>query len=256
MPGPPVNRKIRVRKKPDSFHHGDLREAALRLARREVEAHGHAHLTLERLAARLGVTRPALYRHFSGRDDLLREVTAQGYPAFEKALDEALRSQSDPWKALHANGCAYVRFAMENPGWFRLAFSQSQTEGADDQMAASHIPTFVPLQLAALSSRFGKDHPHLNDLFRVLWAAAHGLSVFVIERVFRMVRTDEERYQAASDALATLIESYHALSKSGADRLDWTVRGETLPGLSDIAKGRLPPGAGPEGKAGGKKPDR
>jgi AcrR family transcriptional regulator len=256
MPDAPVKRKIRLRKKPESFHHGDLREATLLLALREVEAHGHTQLTLEKLAAKLGVTRPALYRHFSSRDHLLREVLIEGYPRFEKALVEGLRGEADPWKSLHAYGCAYVRFAMENPGWFRLAFSRSQSEGMDDLIATSHVPAFVPLQFAALSSRFGKDHPHLNDLFRVLWASAHGLAVFVIDRVFRMVKTGEERFQAASDALATLIESYHALSTSRAGRLDWAVRDKVLPGLSDIAQGRKPPGAERDGDGGGKKRER
>jgi AcrR family transcriptional regulator len=52
------------RKRREQFHHGDLAEAAIAVATDEIERHGHLHLSLRAVAHRLGVTQPALYRHF------------------------------------------------------------------------------------------------------------------------------------------------------------------------------------------------
>lgn len=167
---------------------------------KEVEDVGHTHVSLEKLASRLGVTRPALYRHFADREALLAAVALHGFMRFQKAMEAGFRSDPDPWKALHASGCAYVRFAMKNPGWFRLQFSRGQTE-KQDSLLATRRSEFGPLMYMALADRFGQENPELNDLFRILWAQAHGLAVFVVERVFRLVKTDAERMAAAENAL-------------------------------------------------------
>jgi hypothetical protein len=45
------------------------------------------------------------------------------------------------------------------------------------------------------------------DLYRLIWATSHGLATFVVERVFQLVQTDEERIAAADDAIDLLVES-------------------------------------------------
>lgn len=45
------------------------------------------------------------------------------------------------------------------------------------------------------------------DLYRLVWGTVHGLATFVVERVFQLVQTDEERVAAADVAIDMLIES-------------------------------------------------
>src|SRR3954465_2221030 len=77
------------RKPRGRFHHGNLRAAAVELAVAEVEKSGYAALTLELIGKKLGVTRPALYRHFADCRALLFEVAQNGYERFEVAQTEA-----------------------------------------------------------------------------------------------------------------------------------------------------------------------
>ena len=62
----------RPRRKPrDSYHHGDLRRALLDEALRTIQTDGVNALTLRTIGLRLGVSRTALYRHFTDKRALL-----------------------------------------------------------------------------------------------------------------------------------------------------------------------------------------
>lgn len=155
------------------------------------------------------MTQPALYRHFASKQALLAEVAARGLADFDAALTSAVDAQrDDPFAALEAVGRAYVRFAHANPGWFRLYFSRLNVEELEPR-APSSSPSRDAL-LAALAALVGPDDPLVFDLFRSTWAIAHGLAVFVVERVFQLVQTDAERIAAADDALRTYIDCLRA----------------------------------------------
>ena len=61
------------------------REAIVAAARELIVADGLEALSLRRLAARLGVTAPALYAHVRDKQDLLRAVAESGYTAMTPA---------------------------------------------------------------------------------------------------------------------------------------------------------------------------
>jgi hypothetical protein len=57
-----------VRKAPDTYHHGDLREALVQAALQDAEQGGPEAISLKALAKKLGVSQPAPYRHFADRE--------------------------------------------------------------------------------------------------------------------------------------------------------------------------------------------
>ena len=60
-----------ARKRADRYHHGDLRRALLQAAVRTIRSHGVDGLTLRGVGSTLGVSRTALYRHFTDKAALL-----------------------------------------------------------------------------------------------------------------------------------------------------------------------------------------
>ncbi len=68
------------------------------------------------------MTTPSIYLHFKDKDDLLDAVCADVFEALAVALAEASASSDDPMERLFAQGKAYVRFALEKPEHYRLAF--------------------------------------------------------------------------------------------------------------------------------------
>ena len=56
------------------YHHGDLRRALTEAALSLIEAKGPQGFTLSEAAKEAGVTPAAVYRHFTGREDLIAEL--------------------------------------------------------------------------------------------------------------------------------------------------------------------------------------
>lgn len=54
------------------------------------------------------------------------------------------------------------------------------------------------------------DDPLLADAFRVSWAMVHGLANLVIEHVFQLVDTDDDRLAVADQAPACYVEMLRA----------------------------------------------
>ncbi|HSM91361.1 MAG TPA: TetR-like C-terminal domain-containing protein [Anaeromyxobacteraceae bacterium] len=117
-----------ARKPAGRYHHGELRHALLDAAAAVVEREGIGALSLRELARRLGVSHAAPAHHFADRTALLAALAADGYARFGAALADAARRERDPFERLFAVGRAYVQFALDHPGRFRVMFGRELSE--------------------------------------------------------------------------------------------------------------------------------
>jgi AcrR family transcriptional regulator len=173
----------RPRRKPrDQYHHGDLRRALLDEALRTIHQDGVDALTLRAIGLRLGVSRTALYRHFTDKRALLASVATEGF----RLLTERLL---DAWKAggirgFNAMGIAYIRFAMANRSHYRVMFGGSVDHGPrDEDLMRESTAAFQALVDAIVALQkdgaVTKDDP--LQLARFIWAAVHGVSMLIID---------------------------------------------------------------------------
>lgn len=88
-------------------------------ARRLFAADGYTATSLEDVVAAAGVTKGALYHHFSSKRDLFRAVFEQEEGALARASHEAYRRESDPWKGFHAGCMAFLEGSLD-PGVQRI----------------------------------------------------------------------------------------------------------------------------------------
>jgi AcrR family transcriptional regulator len=111
----------RIKRKPAAaYHHGDLRQALVDAAAAVVAKDGVDALKVSALAERLGVTDGAPFRHFESRLALLVAVAEEGAGRMVERMDAAAAGIEDPLEVQRARGVAYVRFAVEEPGHFRV----------------------------------------------------------------------------------------------------------------------------------------
>jgi len=73
------------------------------------------------VAARAGISAPAIYRHFESKEDLVFELCREGHRIFARYLTRGL-SGRDPRERLVQSGLAYLDFALEEPGFYALLF--------------------------------------------------------------------------------------------------------------------------------------
>src|SRR6202047_4631865 len=91
-----------------SYHHGNLREALIAAASKQIEQIGFEVLSLRDLAASLEVSRAAPYRHFADRRELLAAIAADGFKHLERAANAAMAREATPSSRLGAGARAFL----------------------------------------------------------------------------------------------------------------------------------------------------
>ncbi len=109
-----------------------LRVELLEAAANLMATHGDIEsISLRAVAREAGVSATAVYRHFDDHHDLLRESVEYCWTSFRQALTDSTLDVDDPFDALHALRSAYVQFALDHPGQYRVMFSnRMHPEGA------------------------------------------------------------------------------------------------------------------------------
>jgi AcrR family transcriptional regulator len=173
-----------TKKRPDQYHHGDLRHALVGTALRTIHKQGVHALTLRAVGKDLGVSQTALYRHFANKSALLAAVAREGFRMLRLALLAGWDQGGQGMSGFLAMGEAYVRFAVENPAHYRVMFGGGldRTEW-DPELVAEGAGAFqalvdalIELQRAELVRR---DNP--EQLARFIWAIVHGIAMLAID---------------------------------------------------------------------------
>jgi AcrR family transcriptional regulator len=131
------------------------------------------------LAKEVGVTAPALYRHYDGREAVLADVLRQAYRAFTSSIYRALEAPT-PLERLSRAGEGYLDFALEHPRWHAMLFAGPERLG----MAA--LPEDIEAMGCAMHQfwidRVGEcmragilTEGDPLDVSLTMWAHAHGL---------------------------------------------------------------------------------
>jgi len=112
-----------------SYHHPDLRTALQDAALGFIAERHSPEFSLRELAAALGVSHPAVYRHFADKAALLEALAERGFGELRRYQDiEIARAGPGALERLYALNDAYIRFAEENPGSFWLMFGNRGEE--------------------------------------------------------------------------------------------------------------------------------
>lgn len=111
------------------YHHHDLRSALQDAALGLIAERHSPEFSLRELAAALGVSHPAVYRHFADKAALLEALAERGFGELRRYQEvELARAGPEALEQLYALDDAYIRFAAENPGAFWLMFGNRGEE--------------------------------------------------------------------------------------------------------------------------------
>lgn len=122
-----------TKKKSDTYHHGNLKEGLVQTALEMLGKEGLEAITLRELSARLGTSRSAIYRHFTGKEQLMKAVILTGFELLNEAIEPYFNDkESALLDRFHSMGIAYVTFATENPNLYRLLFGADMSEEREE----------------------------------------------------------------------------------------------------------------------------
>jgi AcrR family transcriptional regulator len=183
--------KVGARRRPQARRgEGDkLRDEILTAAEQLLLATGSEEaVSIRAVADAIGVTPPAIYRHFHDKSSLLFEVCGEHFERMDRFVVESSSHLDDPVEVLCQRAQAYVRFAEENPEHYRIMFMGRATltpeQYADEMLVESgSFAHFVQCVEACIDA--GRFRPELDDAFAVtlaLWAMVHGLASLVVAK--------------------------------------------------------------------------
>jgi AcrR family transcriptional regulator len=176
-------RKTRPKRPRRPYHHGDLRRALLQEAVRTIREEGVQALTLRAAGKRLGVSRTALYRHFTDKSALLAGVAREGFQRFRDDLLAEWHGAGGGLDGFARMGVAYVRFALTNPSHYRVMFGEfSDLVAKDPELEADAHAAFAVLvdALAALQESGAVIAHDRQQLAQYIWGTVHGVAMLAI----------------------------------------------------------------------------
>jgi len=172
-----------------AYHHGDLRAALVDAGLELTRAGGPDALTIRAATRRAGVSPNAAYRHFADREALLSAVAAAILDRVAARMRSQARRRGPGLQAhdrLRAVGLGYIKFALDEPGWFTVAFFGANL-AVDDDAGARVAPPFLALveALDALVTA-GVLTPQRRDGAEwPCWSAVHGFAELALHGPLR-----------------------------------------------------------------------
>jgi AcrR family transcriptional regulator len=139
-------------------------------AREILEAEGPHALSMRRIAERLGIRAPSLYKHFPDKSALEAAIISAGFEEQAAAFERAVAGSDDPLGAL---ATAYRRFARAHPHLYRLMTDQ-------ELRRESLVPGAEERAGQTLYRAAGED----ADRARAAWAFAHGMTLLELTNRF------------------------------------------------------------------------
>jgi AcrR family transcriptional regulator len=107
------------------YHHGNLEEVLITQAAKIIASKGLAALSLRELGRSANVSRSAPYHYFNDKGALLFKIGELGFRRLGLRIKQELEDETDLVQQCRIGFFAYVQFAMEDPHFFRLMFSNA-----------------------------------------------------------------------------------------------------------------------------------
>jgi len=138
-------------------------------ARELLEAEGPDGLSMRRVAERVGIRAPSIYKHLPDKEALEAAIISAGFAEWAAEFEAAAGRADEPVRALAR---AYREYALRHPHLYRLMterpLARERLEpGVEDRAAAPIV--------AAIGDADGA---------RAMWAFAHGMTILELNGRF------------------------------------------------------------------------
>jgi AcrR family transcriptional regulator len=186
---------------------GHLRRAEILHAAEQIFVReGYQGATIRKIAEEVGVSSTALYMHFRDKDEILLEICEGAVATLLASNTEIASRPIDAVSRVRLMLDAYMRFGLENPNTYRLAFCSAPVQmSADRRRVAADLgercyarfESTVADIAAEGRLRFGD----ADSAAKALWAATHGLVALRITQLIADPADDETLMSVLLDSL-------------------------------------------------------
>ena len=125
-------------------------------------------LNMRDLAKRCNCSTQPIYLSFSNADQLKREVFNKMVERYNRYIADEIASNKYP--EYKASGMAYIRFAKEQPQYFKYLFMRDRSNETTNEMAT------VFEREAERMTQFGITHDKIIVIHTHMWVYVHGIA--------------------------------------------------------------------------------
>jgi AcrR family transcriptional regulator len=203
-------------------------------------------LTVRAVAKEVGVAAPSIYLHFSDKAELVWAALSDKYDELVGKMAAADRAAdgTDPREPLRAQAHAYCRFAMDDPGHYRLMFEVRQPAVGTARISghpARHVSASLRAGfLRCQEAGYGLSMP-VAQAAQTLWAGLHG-AVSLHHSLFHDDSTEALTLSLADGLLDSLVapEGSPVLQPSPAETAASRHIKAILSGTAGLDRGEQP----------------
>jgi AcrR family transcriptional regulator len=161
-------------------------------ARELLEQEGADALSMRRIAARVGIQAPSIYKHFADKAAVENALISAGFEEQAARFEAAVQASGDPIDAIAAT---YREFALAHPHLYRLMTERALdreklTPGAEERAARPVVDAF----------------DGDRDLARAAWAFAHGMTILELNDRFPPGADLAAAWRRGLDGLRALLD--------------------------------------------------
>jgi AcrR family transcriptional regulator len=127
-------------------------------------ARGYHAAAMDEIAERAGVSKPVLYQHFPGKQELYLALLDESVERLIEGLRMALRSNEDNRERVNATFAAYFGYVAEHSGTFKLVFESdftSEPAVRERLDAANRVCADMISEVIKEDAGLGDDEAHL-----------------------------------------------------------------------------------------------
>jgi AcrR family transcriptional regulator len=170
--------------KKKAYHHKNLKKALFLACHKLLKKKDPSLISIRSLATEIGVSHSAIYRHFPDREALLEQMATYGFQRLVRVQKIAIQKEKTFERKFLKAGLAYIRFAIQNPYYYKNMFFTKRKNPSEDLKRAMFrsYSLLVGVCRNYLQSKGKSNDPRKFAL--MAWSLVHGYSDLYLETDF------------------------------------------------------------------------
>ena len=148
-----------------------------------VETGNENAVAIRAITDQVGCTPPAIYMHFSDKDELIMQVCSRRFLEFDRFIEGAAQGVEDPLEALRLRGKAYINFGVAHPEHYKVLMMTAKLENVQftaDSPGMSAFQHVVDAVQRCIDANVIQTEHGALPIAMTLWSAVHGITALMI----------------------------------------------------------------------------